>query len=329
MSKSIELSNNNGLKTSILSLGGIVQYLKVPDRNGNSIDVVLGHDTEDEYLQKRDCLGATMGRVAGRLAEAQFELNGQIYHLEKNEGDLHLHGGSKGFDRRYWETELQRVNGQMFVHQTYTSSDGEQGYPGTLQAQAKFTITHENGLLIEYSATTDRKTPITLTNHSYFNLNGAGNGDIHDHTIRVFSDEITRVGPNLEPLGKTSQVGGTIDDLRDEKIIGDILPGLFKQHGSMYVTGVAGEFSKVAEVRSEKTGITMEVWTDQPYLQFYTGEHLDIPKAKNGASYPRFAGLCLECQGYPSAPLYPDFADIYLEPGDLYESKTEYRFGVF
>lgn len=319
------LRNGKGLEARFIEYGAAIQSLIVTDRNGERVDVALGYGTAEEYQGRgRDCFGAICGRVAGRLAGGRFELDGVEYNLEKNDRGNHLHGGLLGLDRKKWDGQIEKKKGNPCVAMRYNSPDGEEGYPGNLLIKVVYSMTDEAGLVIEYEAETDKTTPVCMTNHSYFNLDG--NGDISEMAINIDSDEITEVGKDMRPLGRKRPVDGLPDDLRESKRIGDFLQDLYKQHGSMYVTKVDRSFGKVATLASLVNGVQMQVWTDQPYIQFYTGEHLNVEYGKKGKTYHRFSGLCLECQGYPSAPVYPEMGPIYLKPGEIYKQKTEYRF---
>jgi len=325
--KSYCLRNRNNLTVVILNLGGIIQTLKIPNREGNLVDVVLGYDTFDSYVDHPyDCFGATIGRVAGRVTDGKFTMDGQIYTLAKNHGTFHLHGGEVGFDQRIWKSEPYTIDGEEALRLQYLSPDGEEGYPGNLDVQVHYCLTHDNTLRIKYFAKTDKRTPLAMTNHSYFNLNGEGSGAIRDHFLKIHSDEIVQVDEDMGHLGIKKKVDGTPDDFRFGAKIGERLDRLHNNHGAMYVNDNQGNLKRMAELFGQVQGIKMDVWTTAPFTQVYMGEHLQVNSGKGGKRYHKFSGICLECQRYPDAPNHPDFANNFLEPGELFEHQTEYRF---
>ncbi len=274
--------------------------LLVPDRNGRQANVVLGFDTPDEYRDNPRYIGAIVGRCANRIANARFTLDGKTYQLAANIGCDHLHGGREGFDKRVWRAAC----GVSGIELRYTSPDGEEGYPGNLDVRVTYTLTDRNELAVEYFATTDQPTPVNLTQHSYFNLAGAGGGDVLDHIVQIDADAITALNERLIPTGAITPVAGTPFDFRTPTAIGARRGGAYDQN--FVLTGGA----RVVEPRS---GRTLDVRTTEPGVQLYTG-------------YPR--GLCLETQHFPDAPNRPEFPSAILRPGSEYRSRTVFTFGI-
>lgn len=310
------LTNAYGLQAEILDYGVTVRTLIVPDKNGKPVDVVLGYDTLDEYRNHSDYLGATIGRFANRIGNATFHLNGKEYKLAANNGKNHLHGGDAGFDKRIWNAEP----GENCVVFSLTSPDAEEGYPGTLQVQLTLTLTNDS-LLFHYRAVSDQDTILNLTNHSYFNLDGAGN--VLEHLLTVNANAFAENDANCLPTGRLLPVGGTAFDFRTEKPIGkgDCVVGGYDNN--MILGG-----NPAAVVRSEKSGIVMTVTTDQPGMQLYTANQLSERIGKNGAKYEKSSGLCLETQHYPDAIHHPQWPTCILRAGEVFESTTGYSFGI-
>lgn len=315
----------------IMTYGGIVVSLKVPDKSGKSSDVVLGYDTLDGYLSgNKAYLGAIVGRYANRIARGRFTLDGITYQLPTNDGPNALHGGTCGFDKVVWKAK-QIPNG---VELSHVSPDGDMGYPGTLTATVRYTL-QENTLRIEYTGTSDKATVVNLTNHSYFNLHGQGNGTILDHELKINASHYTPVDPTLIPTGEIAAVEGTPFDFRKMTAIGARINGSDEQlkrakgYDDNWVLDNDGKFAEAAELYDPSSGRVLQVWTDQPGIQFYTGNFLDgTIKGKNGNVYPYRSGMCLETQHYPDSPNQKSFPSAELSPGKTYHTVTEFRFST-
>lgn len=318
------------MTADVITYGGALQSLRVPDRNGRLTDVLLGYDSIEAYQAQDKYLGALIGRCANRISDDGFALNGTVYLLAHNSGPNHLHGGLSGFDRRHW-TALETPTGLVL---RYSSADGEEGYPGRLQATVTYAL--ENGALsIEYRAETDADTLCNLTNHSYFNLAGHGSGPVGDQTIRLHASQYTPADANAVPTGKIAPVDGTPMDLREEQPIGAHWDDAFEQLAfaggydhNWVIDGKSGVLRPTAEAYCTQTGIHMEVQSTQPGVQFYTGNFLDaeMPLGKGGVRYGRRHGFCLETQCFPDAVHHPNFPQPILRAGHTYRQKTVYRF---
>jgi aldose 1-epimerase len=326
------LQNANGMKAEIITYGGIVVSLTAPDKAGKFADVVLGMDSLDGYRGETAHLGALIGRYGNRIGHGQFTLDGKVFHLPKNNGDNTLHGGPGGFDTRVWKASPSGDSLEL----TYVSKDGEEGFPGTLTAKAVYTITPLNELKIDYTATTDKDTVVNLTNHSYFNLAGAGSGTILDHRVTINADRFTPVDEGLIPTGELKAVKGTPFDFTKSTAIGARIDQKDQQlqfgkgydHNWVLNKGNGG-LTKAAEVYEAKTGRVMEVWTTEPGLQFYTGNFLDgTIHGKGGKAYPFRGAFCMETQHYPDSPNKPKFPSTVLKPGQTYKTSTVYRFSA-
>jgi aldose 1-epimerase len=318
------------VQARIITYGGILQSLRVPDRGGNVQDIVLGFDSLDGYVANpKPHFGALIGRYANRIAHAQFKLDGQTYPLPKNDGDNTLHGGTLGFDKVVW-TAREIGNG---VELTYVSKDGDQGFPGTLTAVVKYTLA-ENALHIDYSARTDTDTVVNLTNHSYFNLSGQGNGNILKEELKINGSRFTPVNTNLIPTGVLAPVDGTPFDFRKLTVIGaridqddEQLRNAKGYDHNWVLDKLAGQLAEAAEVYDPSSGRILAVWTTQPGVQFYTGNFLDgTIKGKDGKVYVHRGALCLETQHFPDSPNQPAFPTTELKPGEKYHQVTEFRF---
>jgi aldose 1-epimerase len=303
----------------------------MPDKAGRFDDIVLGFDNLDGYLQTPPppYFGATIGRYGNRIAFGQFTLDGKTFTLAKNNGANSLHGGKIGFDKVIWTA---KPGGGASVAMTYLSKDGEEGYPGNLTATVKYTLTDNNELRIEYSATTDKDTVVNLTNHSYFNLAGQGEGDILKHVVMIDADRFTPVDKGLIPTGELKPVDGTPFDFRKPTPIGERIDAKDPQialgpgYDHNFVLNHAGLAARVTE---PKTGRVMEVVTTEPGLQFYTSNFLDgTLKGVGGKVYPRRSAFCMETQHFPDSPNHPAFPSTTLKPGETYHSETVYRFSV-
>ncbi len=322
------LINAAGAECRIITYGATVTVLSVPDRDGVFDDVVLGYDDLAAYEAGTAYFGAIAGRFANRIARGQFSLGGHSYQLATNNGSNHLHGGVRGFDRVVWSAE---ADGDEGVRLSYVSSDGEEGYPGTLRVEVRYTFTAESVLRIEYRATTDRATVVNLTNHSYFNLRGEG--DILGHLAQLDAMGFTPSDDALVPTGEILPVEGGPMDFRTAKPIGrDFAQMTNEPRGvdhNFAVASAPGVFARVARVSEPATGRSLEVWSDQPGVQFYTGNFLGPAMAgKGGAIYRQHAGFCLETQHFPDSPNQPTFPSTVLRPGETFRSATEFRFSA-
>jgi len=330
------LSNGNGMEARITTYGGAVVSLTAPDRAGKFADVVLGMDTLDGYRTQKVFFGALIGRYGNRIGHAKFALEGKTYQLPANDGANTLHGGPAGFDKKVWPAaEAKSADGPALAL-TYVSKDGEEGFPGTLTAKVVYTLTNKNELQIDYTATTDQPTVLNLTNHSYFNLAGAGEGDILQHQVTINADRFTPVDAGLIPTGELREVKGTPFDFTKATAIGARIGQADEQlklgggydHNWILNRNQNG-LTKAAEVYEPKTGRVMEVLTSQPGLQFYTGNFLDgTVHGKGGKVYPRRGAFCMETQHYPDSPNKPSFPSTELKPGTTYHATTVFRFSA-
>jgi len=313
------LSNAFGFEVSITDYGGAITSLKAPDRHGTFGDIVLGFNTLDEYVNNPRYFGALIGRHANRIANGRFSLNGVEYQLPKNNGANHLHGGFKGFDKRVWNG---REDGNS-LHLSYFSKDGEENYPGNLEALVDFTLL-DNELRLDYHATTDRDTIVNLTNHSYFNLRGVGT--ILEHELTLNAESFTPVTEDLIPTGEIRAVAGTPMDFRKGKAIGsDIHHGGYDHN--FVLNNWDGSLKFAARLYEPVSGRVLEILTTDAGMQFYSGNFLDGSlTGKNGVVYEKYAGLCLEPQHFPDAPNHPNFPSTVLRPGEAYHQTTVYRF---
>ncbi len=333
--ESFTLTNPSGMSVSAITYGAIITSLQVPDRSGKLEDVVLGFDSLDGYLKGTAYFGAVIGRYGNRIGGAKFALDGQTYPLAANNGPNSLHGGLKGFDKVVWQGEPFERDGNAGVVFTYTSPDGEEGFPGTLSVQVTYTLTGKNELAIDYRATTDKPTVVNLTQHSYFNLRGDGSGDVLGHELIIDADRYSNVDKDLIPLDDPVTVAGTPFDFRTSTAIGARIDADDEQLrlGSGYDHNYAINRSgpglvRAARVVEPKSGRTMEVFTTEPGVQLYTANHLDGVRGKAGHVYNKRNAFCLETQHYPDSPNKPSFPSTTLRPGETYESRTVYAFGV-
>jgi len=321
------------ITVKILTYGGIVQSIEAPDRNGKTANIVLGFDGLDGYVQtgNKPYMGAIIGRYANRIAGGTFQLNGKTYHVPKNDGDNALHGGINGFNKKVW-TSTETENG---VELKYVSKDGEEGFPGNLTTTVRYTL-KGNELRIDYTATSDADTVLNLTNHSYFNLKGQGNGDILGHAMKINAHRYTPVDKNLIPTGELAPVAGTPFDFLEPTAIGARIDAdneqlkLARGYDQNWV--LEGDGKKVivaAEAYEPTTGRVLEVLTDQPGIQFYTGNFLDgSVTGTDGKVYKKRYAFCLETQHYPDSPNHPEFPTTELKPGQTFRSTTVYRFSA-
>lgn len=330
------MTNHGGMELSVINYGCIITSLKVPDREGKKDDVVLGFDKFEGYVNKHPYFGCVVGRYANRIAKGKFKIGQQEFTLAVNNGPNHLHGGVKGFDKVVWNATEASDDDGTALRFTYTSKDGEEGYPGNLKCTVIYRLLYDaNELQIEYSATTDKPTPVNLTQHSYFNLAGQGSGTILDHKIQIDADRFTVIDETSIPTGELRSVEGTPLDFRTATRIGDRIEaddeqlkfGIGYDH-NFVLKGDGKQLTKAVRMSDPKSGRVLEVLTTEPGIQFYTGNFLDgTLTGKGGKVYQHRFGLCLETQHYPDSPNHSDFPSTILNPGETYSSKTTYRFG--
>jgi aldose 1-epimerase len=328
------LTNAHGVQAKVITYGGLLTELRVPDKSGQAADVVLGFDNLEGYLKGHPYFGSNVGRVANRIAKGKFTLDGKEYTLAINNGPNALHGGEKGFDKQVWKAEPLESKDGPTVRFTYQSKDGEEGYPGNLTATATYTLTADNGLRIDYTATTDKATPVNLAHHSYFNLGGQDAGSILDHMLWIDADKYTPTDETLIPTGELKDVKGTPLDFtqptpigkRIEQLKGKGLPGGY-DHNYVLNGGETKEPRVVVRVKDPKSGRVMEVLTTQPGVQLYTGNFLSgKEKGKGGAVYQQHHAFCLEAQHFPDSVNHTNFPSTILKPGETYKQTTMYRF---
>lgn len=329
------LSNESGAKVSITNYGGTVTSIVVPDKEGKMDDVVLGFDTVDEYVEKSPYFGCITGRYANRIAKGKFSLDGKEYTLATNNDPNHLHGGLKGFDKKVWKANLGNDGDNPTLTLVYTSPDGEEGYPGTLVTSVTYTWTQDNALRIDYKATTDQTTIINLTNHSYFNLAGAGSESVLDHSLQINAKHYTPIDPGSIPTG-IAPVSGTPFDFSKSTRIGERIEqdneqlknGIGYDHNFVLKKEDDGELITAAFLTEPTSGRFLTVSTTEPGIQFYSGNFLDGLKGKGGKNYPHRSAMCLEAQTFPDSPNQKEFPSPVLKPGETYSQTTIYQFGV-
>jgi aldose 1-epimerase len=336
------LTNSKGMKVNIITYGGIIQTIEIPGPRGELTNVTLGFDNLGQYVNENPYFGNITGRYANRIADGQFELNGTTYQLATNNGPNHLHGGDFGFDKRIWDADEIDDGTNVGLRLTYTSPDGEEGYPGILHVSVTYLLTPNNEIRMEYRAELDEaetlSTIVNLTNHAYFNLAGEGNGDIYDHVLFLNADEYTPVDPTLIPTGAIDPVEGTPMDFRRPTAIGDrINDGSFEQlvlglgydHNWVLSRRTDDQLELAARARDPESGRTLEVWTQEPGIQFYAGNFLDGTLiGTSGKTYRQSYGFALETQHYPDSPNQPGFPSTVLAPGEVYETTTVYAFSI-
>jgi aldose 1-epimerase len=329
------LTNAKGMEARIMTYGGIIVSLKVPDRNGKFDDVELGFDSLELYLKGHPFFGALVGRYGNRIAKGKFKISGQEYNLLVNNGENHLHGGKLGFDKKVWAAKSGKSTEGQTLELKYTSADMEEGYPGKLDVTVVYTLTNDNGLKIDYTAKTDKATHVNLTNHSYFNLAGAGNGDILNHEMMINAYQATKVDKGLIPTGEIVNIKGTALDFTSPMKIGARIEAKEEQlqlgvgYDHNYVINGGGKALTLAARVSEPTsGRVMEVFTTEPGVQFYTGNHVNVAAGKGGKPYGKRSGFCLETQHYPDSPNKPEFPTTLLKPGQTYRTTTIYKFSA-
>jgi aldose 1-epimerase len=325
--KIFTITNANGATAKITEYGATLTELWIPDRGGKLANVVLGYERLEDYVAAPFYLGAVLGRVANRISNARFTLDGRTYAVAANRAPNHIHGGVRGFDKRIW-TGAPSASGVTF---TYTSTDGEEGYPGTLRVTVRYQLVDDNALRIEYSATTDAATPINLTNHSFFNLVGAGN--VLDHVLTIHASRYTLTNAALVPTGELATVKGTPLDFTRPRRIGERIEELraaSNGYDHNFALDRAGDaVSLAARVEEPTSGRVLEIWTTEPGMQFFTGNRFDgsFPGV-GGVKYERHAGFALEPQHFPDAINHPEFASVVLRPGETFRSTTIYKFST-
>ncbi len=323
------LKNKNGTTVEITNYGGIIVRLFTSDRKGKFSNIVLGFDDFESYLQNKPYFGAIIGRYANRIKSAEFELFGKKYFLYKNDGENSLHGGKRGFDKVLWKSEKIEENNFSGVVLKYLSKDGEEGYPGNLNVRVEYILNNDDELKITFYAKTDKPTILNLTNHSYFNLKDGGKSSILEHILKINSDYYTEVDEKLIPTGRILPVEGTPYDFREPKKIGKDINRLKGGYDINYVLNKREKFSLSAYVYEPESGRTLEVWTTQPGLQFYSGNFLDGKiKGHEGIYYKKHSGFCLETQHFPDSPHHKNFPSTVLKPGETYKQITIFKFGI-
>lgn len=328
------LTGAGGLIAEIITYGAVVTRLLVPAPGGGHKDVVLGFDNIEAYLSDRGYFGAAVGRVAGRITGARFQLNGETFRLAANDAPNHLHGGVAGFNTKVWNASPDgHTNRSPRLRLAYRSRDGEEGYPGETHTTVTYSVTDDNVFLIETEAVTDRPTPFSLTFHHYFNLGGEGSGSIEEHELQIHSDSFVLTDEQMTLLGRIASVDGRGNDFRSPRKLGDAIPLLLGNHGDLYrfreTDGVGQALSPtpVARLVHPGVGLAMDVLTTNTHLQLYTGVGLDgSVRGKSGTPYARHAGVCLECEGYPDGANSPEMGDIILRPPHARREITGYSF---
>lgn len=328
------LTNSNGLVVKITDFGGIITEIHTPDRNGVLADVTLGFDSVEPYVEDSPYFGALVGRYGNRIARGRFELDGQVYQLPVNNGPNHLHGGVKGFSRVLWNASILEGDSRMGLTLTYLSLDGEEGYPGNLTATVVYLLTDDNELVVRFHAVTDKATPVNLTQHAYFNL--AGGGDILGHELAIHADSYTPVDETLIPTGLVAPVAGTPFDFRKQRPIGQDIGKADEQlrfgggydHTFVLNKPLEKTSTLAARVREPGSGRVLELYTEEPGVQFYSGNFLDGSLTGKGWNYAYRGGFCLEPQHFPDSPNQAAFPNTILRPGDEYLTESKFKFSV-
>ena len=331
------LENSNGMEVDVITYGGAVQSIKVPDKDGHIGDVALGFDNLNDYLHTDTYFGALIGRYGNRIAKGEFTLDGAAYHLPINNGPNSLHGGTKGFDKRVWAASKIEMPDAAGVELTLFSPDGDMGYPGDLAVTVRYILDNNNDLRVHYSAVTDKPTELNLTNHTYFNLAGAGNGTVLDQVAMINADKVTPIDSTLIPTGKMMDVAGTDLGFTKPTPIGAHIHVNNQQlkyadpkeggYDFNYVLNDPGDLNALAaSVTDPQSGRTVEMYTDQPGVQFYTSNFLNDVHGKDGKIYPHWGGFTLETQHFPDSPNQSSFPSTELKPGEKYSQTTIYKF---
>lgn len=324
------LKNSNGMEVELTNYGAILSKILVPDREGNSQNIMLTYEKVEDFINDTYFFGATAGRYANRIAKGKFELDGQEYQLATNNGENHLHGGVKGFNRQLWDGEMiDGLENEIGVRMRYVSEDGEEGYPGTLITTIEFVLGKDNRLKINFEAKTDKPTIVNLTHHGYFNLSNMEE-NILNHEVQLFADHYTPVDEGLIPTGELKAVEGTPFDFREPRKIGERIEetGAGYDHNFVVVKEHDGELRKMAEVYHEGTGRLMRVFSTKPGVQFYTGNFLDGKQTTAGVTYSKNFGFCLEPQFFPNSPNEPSFPSARLNPEETYRHEIVYEFDL-
>jgi aldose 1-epimerase len=323
------VTNAGGLVLTLTDYGARIVSMQTPDRGGKLANIALGLDTLEKYVDHKCSLGCATGRFANRIRAGQFTLDGKAYQLAKNNNnEHHLHGGNVGFGKRLWNAE---TIGDSTVRFTYVSPDGEENYPGTLTTTIDYTLTNDDELRIDYTATTDNPTILNLTNHAYWNLGGVGSGDVLGHELSIEGDKFVEVGAGSIPTGKLPDVAGTALDFRTTHTVGERIAQMKPETGPTgydhcWVLRHPGKLSLAARVREPKSGRVLELYTTEPGVQFYTGNYLNGDPVNGG--YTQYSALCLETQHLPDSPNHPNFPSTVLRPGETYRQTTVHKFGV-
>ena len=322
------LTNSNGLEIGITNYGATIVFIKVPDRDGEFADVALGYDTLSGYIEDKAYFGVTVGRYANRIAKGKFTLDGSEYLLTTNNGQNHLHGGLKGFNKVVWSAEKIITEEVVGLKLNYFSRDREEGYPGNLDCTVVYTLTNNDELKIEYEAMTDKSTVVNLTNHSYFNLAGQGTCDVLGHELRINANTYTSVDEELIPTGEVVSVKNSPMDFVNPALIGSRITQVQGGYDHNYVLNSEKNFlTFAAKLYEHVSGRVMEVYTSDPAIQFYSGNFLDGSiTGKSGRGYHKYYGLCLEAQRFPDSPNRPNFPSVVLRPGETYTQTTIYKF---
>lgn len=329
------MKNDSGMEIHVITYGGIITYWTAPDKEGNYSNIVLAYDNLNQYIESNPYFGALIGRYGNRIAEGQFTINGEQYQLETNDGPNHLHGGFNGFDKVLWSAKQENTAEGPVLKLTYVSEDGEAGYPGTVTSTVTYQLRDDNSLELTYEATTDKSTIVNLTQHSYFNLSGDFTQDILDHELMIEADYYLPVDPELIPTGEIRPVANTPFDFTQAKAIGEDISqdneqlSRGKGYDHCWVLKDQGSFRKIASAYHPPSGRFLEISSNEPGLQFYSGNFLDgtlpIP---GGGTYGFRSGLCLETQHYPDSPNQETFPSVLLQPGERYTSKTTFKFST-
>jgi len=325
------LTNSKGSVAKIITYGATLTELWVPDKSGKKADVVLGFDSLAGYTGDHPFFGATVGRYGNRIAKGKFSIDGKEYSLFLNNGPNSLHGGKVGFNRKVWKAEPVKVAHGAAVKFTYVSADGEEGYPGTLTVHVTYELADDNAVKIAYHAETDQPTVVNLTNHSYFNLSGAGSGDILKEVLQLDADHYTPVDSTLIPTGELKSVEGTPFDFRKPTAIGarnSQIPAIDGYDHNFVLNGTSGKVRKIGSVADPASGRSMEIWTSEPGVQLYVSIGLDGKITGNGGAYNKFGALCLETQHFPDSPNHSNFPSTVVRPGKPYHTETIYKFSA-